>query len=151
MRAHTCLLLAAALLASLASHAPADAPEAARALAKEVLAAGGAARESLLAARASEAGAELVLALMDAGNELRRTNDLAGALDAFEVAVRVADKAGLALDGARARREAAHVLSVFGRYAESRALVEQARQTYVRLGEDRKSTRLNSSHLGISY
>ena len=115
--------------------APAEAPEAARAFAKELLSADAATRERLLDERAAEAGADLVQALSDAGNELQRSSDTARALDAFLTAKRVADRADLAQDGARVAREAARLLSVFGRYAESRALVEEARQTYRRLGD----------------
>jgi CHAT domain-containing protein len=121
--------------------APADVPEAARAFAKELLAADPAARDRLLGERPTEQSADLVQALVEAGGELRSANDLAGALAAFEAAKTVADDAALAREGANARREAAHVLSVFGRYAESRAYVEEARRTHQRMGDVLQETR----------
>lgn len=142
------LLVLAALVAPVRPAVAADPPEAARAFAKELLAAEPAARERLLGERKAEAGADLVRALVAAGNELRRTNDLTGALDAFETAARVADGAALDSEAATARREAAHVLSVFGRYAESRAYVEQSLKTYQRLGDVRQEAR-SIVNLGI--
>ena len=132
MRARSLCLALSLATAGTGASAP---PETARAFAKTLLAAETPAREALLAQPGRPGGADVVAALVETGNQLRRTNDLAGALDAFETAIRVADREGLTMDGANARREAGHVLSVFGRYAESRAYVEQARQTYQRLGD----------------
>jgi CHAT domain-containing protein len=141
------LSLAVSLAASVASPADTPPPEA-RAFATTLLAADASAREALLAQPGRPASADLVAALLDAGNGLRRKSDLTGALDAFETAVRIADGSGLAAEGAGARREAGHVLSVFGRYAESRAHVERARQTYQRLGDTLMEAR-TTINLGI--
>lgn len=141
-------LLLALSLAPPAAPATEDAPAAARAFAKSLLAADAKVREGLLAQSGRPAAGDVVDALLQAGNDLRRSNDLVGALDAFETAMRVADREGLAAPGAQARREAGHVLSVFGRYAESRAYVEQARQTYRRLGDTLMEARTNVN-LGI--
>ena len=147
----TASLLALAVLASSAAvpaPAAAEVPEGARTLARELLAAGAGACAGLLADRCADMGADLVQALIDAGSERRRTNDLAGALFAFELAKDVADRGSLAREGATARREAAHVLSVFGRYAESRAYVEDARRTHQRLGDVGQEAR-SIANLGI--
>ncbi|HET9316033.1 MAG TPA: hypothetical protein VFQ51_10605, partial [Vicinamibacteria bacterium] len=61
-----------------------DPPPAARAFAKALLATDVASREGLLAQAERPAAGDVLAALLEAGNELRRTNDLAGALDAFE-------------------------------------------------------------------
>lgn len=133
-------LMAAALFAAAGGAADAV-PEAARAFARELLAADADSRARLIGERAPEAGADLVQALLDSGNERRRSNELDAALAAFELAKDVADRAGLTREAANARREAAHVLSVFGRYAESRAYVEEARRTYQALGDAELETR----------
>lgn len=147
MRAHV-LLLVAALAAPLPAAGPDGPSDAAHAFATELLAADPAARERLLGERPEEVGADLVQALVATGNELRRTNHLAEALTAFETAVQAADRAGLALEAANTRREAAHVLSVFGRYAESRAHVTEALRTHERMGDVRQVAR-SKVNLGI--
>jgi CHAT domain-containing protein len=128
------LVLALALSAQAAPASPPPATPA-QAFADALLAAGPAQRALLLADRAEEVDALLVTALLDAGGERQRTGDLSAALAAYEVARGVADAKGLALPGARARREAGYVLSVFGRYGEAVTAVEEARATYRALGE----------------
>jgi CHAT domain-containing protein/tetratricopeptide (TPR) repeat protein len=107
----------------------------ARAFARELVAADAAERARVLALRADEAGPELVTALFAEAADRRRTGDLANALAAYEIARGIADERALALPGAQARRDAGYVLSVFGRYSEATAYVEQARATYRQLGE----------------
>src|SRR5688572_15175250 len=104
------ILVLALLLAGLSADA-AEAPEAVKAFARELLAADAATRSRLLDERSAETGPDLVQALFEVGNELRANNDLSGALSAFEIAKAVADGKGLARESGRARQEAAYVLS----------------------------------------
>jgi CHAT domain-containing protein len=129
------LTLVLALALSAQAAVPPEPPSPARAFARELLAADQAQRTRLLALRAEESGPELVEALFAEAQEHRRTGDLASALAAYEIARGIADERQLALPGAQARRDAGYVLSVFGRYAEAAAYVEQSRETYRRLGE----------------
>lgn len=129
------LVLALLLSAQAAPATPAAPPTPAQSFARELLSADAAQRERLLSERAGEAGPELVAAVMAEAGSRRRTGDLSGALDAYELAKAVADERGLALEGAQARRDGAYVFSVSGRYAEARAYLEQARTTYRERGE----------------
>lgn len=130
------LTLALALAAALQAPTAPPAPEtAAQLFARELLDADPAERARLLQERAEEAGSEVVAALAEAAGARRRTGDLAGALVAYEVGRDLADARGLRIEAAQARRDAGYVLSVFGRYSEAAAAVEQARATYRELGE----------------
>src|SRR5262245_54048923 len=106
-------LLVLLLLAPLAAAAE-EPSDAARAFARDLLAADAAGRERLLVQRADEVGAGVVQALLEAGAERRRASDLQGALAAFEAAKAVAERKDLALDAARAAREAAQMLATLG-------------------------------------
>jgi CHAT domain-containing protein len=130
------VLTLALALALAVQAAPAPEPGTpAQAFARELLAADPAARVHLLAARPEEAGPDLIAALFAEAAARRRIGDLSSALAAYEIARGVADERNLALPGAQARRDAGYVLSVFGRYSEAAAYVEQARTTYRQLGE----------------
>jgi CHAT domain-containing protein/tetratricopeptide (TPR) repeat protein len=131
-------VLTLALVLALSAQAGTVPPEpqtAARAFARELVAADTVERARLLILRADESGPELVTALFAEAADRRRTGDLTRALAAYEIARGVADERALALPGAQARRDAAYVLSVFGRYNEAADHVEQALTTYRRLGE----------------
>jgi CHAT domain-containing protein len=104
-------------------------------MARELLAADETERARRLAEHAEEGWPELLKALFAEAQARRRTGDLVSALAAYEIARGIADERGLALEGAQARRDAGYVLSIFGRYAEAVAYVEQSRATYRRLGE----------------
>lgn len=124
------LVLALALAAQAA-----EAVTPAQALAQALAAADPAERTRLLAERAEEVGPDVLAALFARAESHRRTGALADALATYEAAIAAADARGLEMDGARARREGGYVLSVTGRYAEARALVEHAREVYHRRGE----------------
>lgn len=77
----------------------------------------------------------LVAALLGEGARLRDANDLHAALPAFALARDLADAGQRPREAGRARISMAQVLDAFGRQAEARALILEARDLYAAAGE----------------